>query len=83
MSKKKPGPPSDAAEIAKAERASAMRPHVQASLRGALAAADAKIADGQEIPFSWLGYIGKLLADERDGAMWDTADGGEDGEAPR
>lgn len=76
--KKAPGPPSDEALVAKAERAATMRPVVQESLRKALGAADAKVADGQEIPFSWLGYIGKLLSDERDGAMWDTADGGDE-----
>lgn len=81
--KRKPGPRSDAETLALVERAAAMRPHVQASLRAVLAASDAKVAKGEEIPFSWLGYMGKLLADERAGAMWDAADGGEDPAPPR
>ncbi len=79
----KPGPKSDAETIAAAEAASKTRGAVQASLVNLLAKSDAKVDDGQDIPFSWIGYLGKLLASERSASIWDNADGGEDEEAPR
>lgn len=84
MKQKKPGPKSDAAIMAAAERASKSRDRILVSLTNVLERSDAKVTAGEDIPFSWIGFLGKLLQSERAAAMWDNADDGADEEgAPR
>lgn len=80
---KKPGPESDAALIAAMERAAAQASRIQESLSLVLKQNDERMTANEPIPLSWLTREKNLLAHMRSAAIWNEADGGEEGEAPR
>lgn len=83
MTKKRAGRPSDAALVAAIEQAGAAQARIQASLDRVLDHNDKRMEANDAIPLSWLTREKNLLAHMRSAAIWNEADGGDEGEAPR